>query len=177
MPRGGSRDSRETFVVDTVRLRQKAVVPAAPQHGAVEFYFRDRVAYWLDETGVEHAFGGFGVTETVTLTWGDTGSISSGSYLLNDGVSSDVAGRLNFLTLAKVKHIFVTNGAASTFDITVQEHDGITYTDIVTVSLSSQRSAAFPVDVVVTPGKQLAIKITSGTASSPVVGVLLSGAI
>ncbi len=56
MARGGSRDSRETFLLDSLRLRVKPTVPKAPQENAVEFYHRDGAFYWLDSSGVEHSF-------------------------------------------------------------------------------------------------------------------------
>jgi len=177
VPRGGNRDGRETFVVDTLRLRDKGSVPPAPQTGAVEFYFRNRIAYWLDEDGVEHPFGGFGVSASPGFTWGRKGTVSSGVYLLNDDVPSNVTGRVVPFTGPTIRKIFVTNGSASTFNVSLYEHDGVTYTLLTTVSLSSQRAASFTVNVPVTTGKQLAIKITSGSADNPVVGVILDGAL
>jgi hypothetical protein len=175
MAKGGQRDSRETFVVDTLRLRNKGKVPTAPQAGAIEFYFRDRIAYWLDEDGVEHAFGGFGTSASPGFTWGRSGTVGTGVYLLNDNVPSNVSGRVVALTQPTIRKILVTNGSVGTFTLTIQEHDGVTYTNLTSVSLSSQRTATFSVEIPVTTGKQLAIKVTSGSADNPVVGVILDG--
>ena len=176
MPRGGQRDDREVYVVDSLRLRNKGQVPPAPPKGALEFYFREDIAYWLDENGIEHPFGGFGASASPGFTWGRKGSaVDTGAYLLNDDVPSNVTGRVITFTDARVIKILVTNGAVGTFNLTIQEHDGVTYNNLVTVGLTAQRSAAFTVNVPVTSGKQLAVKITSGQANNPVVGVLLDG--
>jgi hypothetical protein len=178
MPRGGNRDNRETFVVDTLRLRNKGEVPQAPNKGAVDFYFRERVAYWMDEFGVEHPFGGFGMSASPGFTWGRKGNINSASavaYLLNDDVPSNITGRIVLLQDAIIRQILITNGAASTFNVTVEEHDGVTYTSLITVSVVADRDTAAVVNVPVTTGKQLAVRISSGSANNPVVGLILNG--
>jgi hypothetical protein len=175
MPRGGNRDSRETFVVDTLRLRDKGSVPPAPNKGAIEFYCRQQNIYWLDDQGVEHQFGGVGVSASPGFTWGRTGSVGVGAYLLNDEVPSNVTGRVITFADPVIRKILVTNGAVSTFTITIQEHDGTTYTDLTTVSLTAQRETTATVNVPITSGKQLAIKVSSGLANNPVVGIILDG--
>lgn len=175
MPRGGQRDGRETFNVDSLRLRNKGEVPPAPQRGSIELYFRERVAYWLDEDGVEHPFGGFGLSASPGFTWGRKGTVNSGTYLQNDDVPSNVTGRLVTFLNPSIKKILVTNGAISTFTITVQEHDGVTFTNLTTVTTTADRETVADVNVPVTSGKQLAIKVTSGSANNPVVGIILDG--
>lgn len=175
MPRGGNRDNRETFVVDTLRLRNKGEVPPAPQRGAIELYFRERVAYWLDENGVEHPFGGFGLSASPGFTWGRKGNANPGTYLQNDDVPSNVTGRLVTFQNPVIRKILVTNGAISTFSIIVQQHDGVTYTDLTTVTVTADREVVADVNVPVTSGMQLAIKVSSGQANNPVVGIILDG--
>lgn len=177
MPRGGSRDPRETFVVDTLRLQNKHAVPPAPHAGSFEFYFRNIKPYYLDEYGVEHQFAtlGLGVAASPGFTWGRKGTANVGTYLQNDDVPSNVTGRLITFTDPVIRKILVTNGAVNTFTITVQEHDGVTYTNLTTVTVTADREAVANVNVPVTSGKQLAVKITAGTANNPVVGIILDG--
>lgn len=178
MPRGGNRDARETFVVDTLRLQNKAKVPPAPNKGAFEFYFREFRPYYLDDAGVEHAFAalGIGFAASPGFTWGRKGNVLPGTYLQNDDVPSNVTGRLIAFDAPVIRKILVTNGAISTFTITVQEHDGVTYTNLTSVTITADREMVADVNVPVTPGKQLAVVLDAGSASNPVVGVILDGA-
>ncbi len=177
MARGGSRDARETFVVDTLRLQNKSSVPPAPNAGAFEFYFRNIKPYYLDEYGVEHEFAtlGLGVAASPGFTWGRKGTVDPGTYLQNDDVPSNVTGRLVTFTDPTIRKILVTNGSVSTFTLQIQEHDGVTYTNLTTVTVTAARGSVANVTVPVTSGKQLAVKLISGQANNPVVGIILDG--
>ena len=177
MPRGGSQDGRETFVVDTPRLRNKGEVPPAPPAGGFEFYFREFKPYYLDEKGIEYPFGGLslGFSASPGFTWGRKGTVGIGTYLQNDDVPSNVTGRLIAFSDPVIRKILITNGAVSTFTLTIQEHDGVTYTDLTTVTVTADRESVANVNVPVTSGKQLAVKLTAGSANNPVVGIILDG--
>lgn len=180
MPRGGSRDSRETFIVDTLRLRNKGEVPPAPPAGGYEFYFREFIPYYLDEKGIEHPFGGLslGFAASPGFTWGRKNNVHVGQYLQNDDVPSNVTGRLITFDSPTIRKILITAGANVGSDATfiVQEHDGTTFIDLTTATiLSGNRTAVANVNVPVTSGKQLAVKVSAGTVNNPVVGIVLDG--
>lgn len=110
------------------------------------------------------------------FTWGSSGNVTSGSWLLNDTVPSNKAGRSIFLTGATLEYVFVRCELASTFSIEVYEHDGTTYTLITTVTITAARAGDFPVaSLPLTTSKELAMKLSSGSAKNPVVGCVLKG--
>lgn len=110
------------------------------------------------------------------FTWGDSGNIVSGSWLLNDTVPSNKAGRRIFLDSATLEAVFATNENISTFDLAVYEHDGTTYTLITTVSIVAARGAEFNIaSLPLTTGKELAIQVSSGSCKNVTVGCVLKG--
>jgi hypothetical protein len=112
------------------------------------------------------------------FTWGDSGNVTSNSWLLNDTVPSNKAGRLIYLTNPALETVFVTNQNINTFDLEVYEHDGTTFTLITTVSVVAARSGTFPVSsLALTSGKELAVKLVNGSGKNVVVGIQLSGTI
>ena len=75
--------------------------------------------------------------------------------------------------------VSIANEDINTFDITFYEHDGdsINLTTIGTVSVTNARSLNAFVNLPVSQGKQLAVRITSGSAKNVVVGLQLSGTV
>lgn len=110
------------------------------------------------------------------FTWGKSGSVPSGAWLLNDTVPSNKAGRRIFLSNATLENVFVASENIDTFDLEIYEHDGTTFTLLTTVSVVSSRGGSFPIaSVSLTTDKELAIKLSSGSAFNPVVGCVLKG--
>lgn len=110
------------------------------------------------------------------FTWGASGNITSGSWLINDTVPSNKAGRSIFLSSATLEFVFVRCELASTFNIEVYEHDGTTFTLITTVIITAARTGDFPIaSLPLTTGKELAMKLSTGSAKNPVVGCVLKG--
>lgn len=110
------------------------------------------------------------------FTWGSSGNVTSGSWLLNDTVPSNKAGRSIFLTNATLEYVFVRCEDPTTFSVQVYEHDGTTYTLITTVSIVAVRAGDFPIaSLPLTTGKELAMRVTAGSAKNPVVGCVLKG--
>lgn len=116
-----------------------------------------------------------GVSASPGFTWGRSGNSTSGTYLQNDTVPSNVTGRGIFLIGGSITNISIANENVNTFDIKVQEHDGTTYTDLTTVSIVAARSGNFPVAIPVTTGKELAILVNSGSGKNIVVALHLKG--
>lgn len=111
-----------------------------------------------------------------TLSWGRSGTVRSGSWLQNETVPSNLTGRYTSLYNCTLTSISVSNENANTFDIQLYEYDGSTYYLLATISLSSQRSKTqIYSGVSITRGRELAIKVSSGSCKNPVVQVLLYG--
>ena len=110
------------------------------------------------------------------FTWGGSGNVTANSWLLNDTVPSNKAGRAIFLSNATLEYVFVRCENATTFNIEVYEHDGATFTLITTVTVTAARIGDFPIaSIPITTGKELAMKLTNGSAKNPVVGCVLRG--
>jgi len=110
------------------------------------------------------------------FTWGASGNIPSNTWLLNDTVPSNKSGRAIFLTGATLEQIFVRVENVTTVGVGVYEHDGTTYTLLTTVNLVATRTGDFSIaSIALTTGKELAMRIESGSAKNPVVGCVLKG--
>lgn len=109
------------------------------------------------------------------FTWGRSGNVSSGSWLQNDSVPSNISGRKIDFSSPKLNKILVTNENNNTFTVGVYEHDGTTYTQLATLALTAERTKSASYSVNITNGKELAVKLESGSCKNIVVGVVLSG--
>jgi hypothetical protein len=118
-----------------------------------------------------------GTTASPGYSFGRSGNVGSGSYLLNETVPSNIAGRPVYLTTAKITDISVSSEQVDTFNVRIEEHNGVTFTTLTTVSIVAARSGIFSVNIPVTTGKMIAVKISSGSAKNPVVTVQLKGTI
>lgn len=114
------------------------------------------------------------------FTWGKSGAVSN-SWLLNDSVPSNLAGRNFSLNSGLLTQVAVSNENINTFDVEIYEHDGTTFTLLATVSIVAARSGVFDDTdfgtVNITQGKELATKIVNGSSKNPVVACILSGTI
>jgi len=131
-------------------------------------------------TTVQEALVEAGASASPGFNFGRSANVSAGTWLLVTGsVPSNRAGITVALSNAEVKEIFVANQDISTFDISVYEHEGdeINLTLLGTVSVINARSASFSVTYTVTTGRQLAVRLTSGTAKNLNVGLQISGSI
>lgn len=118
------------------------------------------------------------VSASPGFTWGKGGNTTSGTWLLNDNVPSNKAGRIVFLSSATLEKIYFTSRQSSTFDLEVYEHDGTSYTLVYTANVVASRSATFDASSTsLTTGKELAIKVANGSVKNPVVGVLIKGSL
>lgn len=120
-----------------------------------------------------------GVSASPGFSWGRAGNLSTNTWLLNDSVSSQRAGRTVNLIDPVITAVSIANEDINTFDISFYEHDGdsINLTLLGTVSVTAARSLNAFINVPVTSGKQLAVRITSGSAKNVVVGLQLSGTV
>jgi hypothetical protein len=112
------------------------------------------------------------------FSWGRSGNLSTNTWLQNEGVSSNRAGRTVTFSSPEITRIFTASEDLNTYTITIYEHEGdsINLTALTTLSATASRTAdSGTISVTVTQGRQLAIRITSGSAKNLVVGMTLAG--
>lgn len=185
MARGRGQDKRETFVRDSLRLRNKGsdqngsvINLTAPQKNSIELYFKNKILYKMEANGVETPIGGFGSSASPGFTWGFHGQAVTGKWLFNDEVPSSATGRVMQFARPTVRKI-LTNCVSSTVDCRLElvVHDG-NATNIQQVSvivLNGVTEKVQDVSIPLVSGKQLAVRVIQGSCENPVVGVLLDG--
>ena len=110
------------------------------------------------------------------FTFGRSGNITANTWLLNDTVPSNKAGRTIFLNNATLESVFVSNESPNTFDLEIWEHNGTTFNLLTTVSISAARNATFSAgSLSLTTGYELAVKVVNGSGKNITAGLLLSG--
>ena len=131
------------------------------------------------QSAIEEVSNNVEVSASPGFTWGRSGNSPNNTYLLNDGVPSNVTGRVVFLTDALISKIFTATQNTDTYDLSIYTHDGdgINLTLLTTVSVSASRYAEFSVSISVAKNKQLALRITSGSATNIVAGIIISGSV
>ena len=111
------------------------------------------------------------------FTWGRSGNSSTNTWLLNDTVPSNRAGRTVMLAGVKIANVFVATENLNTYTVSIYEHegDGINLTFLTSISVVSARSAQITVDVPITQNRQLAARITAGSCKNIVAGLVIKG--
>lgn len=112
-----------------------------------------------------------------SLSFGKQGNVNN-AYLLQNGVVSDKTGipiktdntQLVFATVAN-------SNDTATFDVEIYEHDGTAFTLLVTFTNTNARSTDYtpPSPISLTTDKELAVRITNGAATNPVVLLFATG--
>jgi len=116
------------------------------------------------------------VTISPGFSWGASGNQPNGSYLLNETVPSNLAGRVVPLISGFITDIFVSCRVNATFTVTIQKRTGATFTNLASLSLTAQRVLTASITpVAISSGDELACVISSGSCSNPVVGIQLKG--
>jgi hypothetical protein len=126
---------------------------------------------------VQKAIEEIGASASPGFSWGRSGNNSSGTWLDNEGVSSNRSGRLVFINNPTLAFIFVNTRNIATYTIAVYEHEGdeVNLTELDTLDITSSRGGFKTSNVTVTPGRQLAVRITSGSGQDMVAGVIIKG--
>lgn len=128
-------------------------------------------------TNVQAAIEEIGASASPGFTWARSGGLLASSWLFNDGILSNLTGRLVPLTDASIARIFVSNQNVSTYQVTIFSHDGdsINLTSLTTVTVTNSRGGSVAVNIPVETNKQLAVRLTSGSAANIIVGLILKG--
>lgn len=130
------------------------------------------------QTAIDNLYFSGGVSASPGFSWGRSGSINSGTWLQNETVPSNLAGRAFPLYNGELVQMTVANDGINTFNASLYEHDGTTYTLLATVSLTAQRSKTDSfTGVIITQGKELAVQITSGSCKNCIVTAIFKGTI
>ena len=112
------------------------------------------------------------------FSFGRSGNNSTNTWMLRvGGPPSNKSGITVGLTDAEIKKITVSCEDISTFDIGIYSHDGdeVNLTLETTVSIVAARSASFTVAIPIALNKQLAARVTAGSARNLGVDLTLTG--
>lgn len=111
------------------------------------------------------------------FSFGKGGNVTSGSFLTNEGVPSNVSGRYVYISDAIITRIFVSVENAATFDVEVYSHDGdsVNIALLGSISIVAATGGDEIVSIAVATGKQLALKVNNGSAKNIVCGLELQG--
>lgn len=134
----------------------------------------------FDSDNVQEAIEEIGASASPGFGFGRSGNLPNGTWLYRIGsVISNRSGVTVFITNAIISQIACSTENLNTYDVTVYEHDGdeLNLTAITTVSVVNSRKAIFSLAAPVTTNKQLAVRITSGSAKNLGVDLQLKGSI
>lgn len=185
MARGRGNETRETFVRDSLRLRDKTrdargsvVNLPAPQKNTLELYFKNKILYKMEDNGVETPIGGFGSSASPGFTWGFHGTAVTNKWLFNDEVPSSATGRVIQFSRPTVRKI-LTNCVSSTgtcrLELVVHDGNATNIEQVSVIVLNGATEKVQDVNIPVESGRQLAVRVIQGQCVNPVVGVLLDG--
>lgn len=111
------------------------------------------------------------------FSFGRSSNVNNGTWLQCETVPSNKSGRFVYIANPVIERIFVSSETISNYTIEVFEHEGdeINLTFLGSVNIISSRGGSFPVTIPVTENRQLALRLTSGSARNVVAGLELSG--
>lgn len=138
----------------------------------------DNTSNGFTADNVQSALEEIGASASPGFSFGRSGGILASTWLQVDGgVPSNSAGRYIPINNPIVVNFFCSSDTVSTFVLTLYEHDGnsINLNALGTLTVTSARGAQANVSFASTKGKQLAVRLTSGSANNLVAGVILKG--
>jgi hypothetical protein len=150
----------------------------APQKNTLELYFKEKVLYKMEDNGVETPIGGWGASAAPGWTWGFHGTAVANRWLYNDEVPSSATGRVLQFSRPILRKVLVNCVSSSgTCELSLRTHDGNVVNDaeILRVVLNGVTEKVQNVNIPLTSGKQLAVKVVQGECQHPVVGIFLDG--
>lgn len=113
------------------------------------------------------------ISSSPAFTYARQGSVPANTWLLSNGVPSNVSGVPNPFENAKLTKVFIDNGSENTYSIEIYEHDHVTFSLLGTYSVTAAYGQEFDTNISVTQGKIFAVKLSSGTANNVTVGFQL----
>lgn len=111
------------------------------------------------------------------FSFGRASNVNTNTWLNCEGVPSNKAGRWVYINNATVTRVFVSNEQQTTFEISVYYHDGneTNLTLLGSVTVNNAFGDSFNVNFPVPVDKQLALRVTTGSARNVVAGLELRG--
>jgi hypothetical protein len=114
------------------------------------------------------------------FSFGRSGNVSRGAYLLNESVPSNISGRYVYINNAEVKRVFISTQISGTYKFGIYWHEGdeVNITKLGDITITSAKGATFSVNWAVTTGKQLAVRVEADSTDQPkevVAGLELAG--
>jgi hypothetical protein len=114
------------------------------------------------------------------FSFGRSGNVTSGAYLQNETVPSNISGRWVYINSASIQKVFIANELTTTYKIEVLYHDGneVGLTSLGTVTVTAAKGGAFSVNWAVPTNKQIAVRLATDSPNSAknlVVGLQLAG--
>lgn len=129
------------------------------------------------QAAIEEVNNNVAVSASPGFTWGRSGNISN-TYLQNDTVPSNTAGRLVPVTTGEITTIFAAAENTSSATIEIRRRVGVVFTTIATCPYGGTRKVTC--NVVSPPSvalnDELAVYV-SGSAKNPVVGIIIKGSL
>ena len=114
-------------------------------------------------------------TASPGFSFSKQGNVNSGTYLLNGTNISSVTPKYIFLTDAELLSISVNSSQPNTCVIAVEEYDGVSFTEIDTITLTAEQGKEKKTNISITKGYGLAVKVKSGSIKDPDVVLVISG--
>lgn len=103
-----------------------------------------------------------------------SGAVPANTWLQVESIPSNLTGHHAPFD-GKIKEVFIDSSAADTFDVTLYQHDHVTYTPLTTVSVVADYGGTFsPANITFSINKNLAAKLTAGTATDVSVGIRIA---
>lgn len=101
------------------------------------------------------------------------GALGVNTWLLANDIPSNLTGIRNLFTNTRIKLISSDSSASSTYQFTVYEHDHVTYTSLGSFTVTAAYGGTFTPNLALTSGKNLAVQVTSGSATNLTVTLVL----
>lgn len=130
---------------------------------------------------VQGAIEEIGASASPGYSFGRSGNLSQNTWLRRPGnVPSNRAGITVSIVSPKIIKVSCSNRNVETYEIKIYEHEGnqVNLVLLQTLTVNSSRGDVFDVDIVVTEGKQLAVRLGntfSGNVRDLGVDLVLSG--
>jgi len=150
-----------------------------------DFFIQVAQSVWFDNStngftsdNVQSAIEEIGASASPGFTWGRSGNTSSGTWLLNESVPSNKAGRTIVLGASKVVKLFSASEDLDTYTLKLYWHEGnsVNLTFLTTLTVTASRTGnSGTISVSVPNNKQLALYLDTGSAKNIVAGIVMQG--
>ena len=111
-----------------------------------------------------------------TFTWGRSGTTPVNSFLYSESGTSVAVGIRIPLTDATLEAVSVATSIAGTYNLEVYEYDGTTRTLITTIVVTAVRGVTvITASLALTTGRELQLKVVSGTAKNIQASCIIKG--